>query len=377
MNTKYLEEHLDSLEQKTGVPAYNIKIMKDRKVIFSRHKGYSNVQTKREMTTDSLVNLYSCTKVITCTAGMQLVERGKIMLHESVATYLPEFANIKVKERVDGKIVLRDPKRELRIYDLFSMMSGLSYNLEYPSIIACREKTNGRCPTVELVRGLASEPLEFDPGSRYCYSLSHDVLGALIEVVSGMSFGEYLKKNIFDVVGMKDTGFFVSEENKHRYADQYRCEGGVVRPVSQDCVYKLGTEYESGGAGLISCTDDYILFADALANGGVAQSGERVLSPRAIDTMRTSRITPELAHTYTHTHFGQGYGLGVRTCVTHAGGTLIPLGAFGWDGAAGSFVLIDPENHAAIFYCQHMIGNSGNAYKDVRTANIVYSDIIE
>ena len=211
------------------------------------------------------------------------------------------------------------------------------------------------------------------------YGLSHDVLGALVEVVSDMPFGEYLKKNIFDPVGMKDTGFFVPEDKMHRMSDQYYKEEGKA-PVSIDklqCIYRLGTGHESGGAGLISCTDDYVLFSDALANGGVAKTGEKILSKYAIDTMRTSRLTSENAWSFNHTEAGQGYGLGVRTCVSRTGGTLIPLGAFGWDGAAGSFTLIDPENHLAIFYCQHMIGNSGNFYKDIRTANIVYSHLLD
>ncbi len=381
MNTKYLDEHLDGLEKTIGAPAYNCKVMKDHELIYERHGGYSDRETKREMTTDSLVNLYSCSKVITCTAAMQLVERGKILLHDPVSEYIPEFAleNLKVKEKINGETVIRQAKRPMRVYDLLSMMSGVNYDLASPSIKACKEKTNGRCPTVDLARAIANEPLEFDPGERYMYGLSHDIVGAIIEVVSGMPFGEYLKKNIFEPAGMKDTGFSVPEEKLFRMVDQYFKQDGcdAVPLPKTECIYRLGTEHQSGGAGIISCTDDYILFADALANGGIAKTGERILSQSAIDTMRTSRITPEKEYSYNHTEAGQGYGLGVRVNVTRAGGTLIPNGAFGWDGAAGGYTLIDPENHVAIFYCQHMRGNSGNAYKNNRTANIVYSSLLD
>lgn len=379
MNTKYLDEHLDSLKEKTGVQAYNCKIMCDHELIYQRHGGFSDKETKREMTTDSLVNLYSCSKVITCCAAMQLAEHGKIMLHDPVSKYIAEFADVKVKEKQGDKLILRDPKREMRIYDLFSMTSGINYDLSSPSIRELRERTNGACPTVDIARAIAKEGLEFDPGERFMYGLSHDVLGALIEVVSDMPFGDYLKKNIFDPVGMTDTGFSVPEGKMHRMADQYFKQDGkdAERIEKTQCIYRLGTKHQSGGAGIISCTDDYILFADALANGGVAKTGERILSKAAIDTMRTSRLTAENEWSFHHSSYGMGYGLGVRTCVSRTGGTLIPLGAFGWDGAAGSFTLIDPDNRLAIFYCQHMRGNAGNDYKDVRTANIVYAYLLD
>ena len=381
MKTKYLDEHLDSLEKAIGTPAYNCKVMKNHELIYERHRGYSDKETKREMTTDSLVNLYSCSKVITCTAAMQLVERGKILLHEPVSEYIPEFAveNLKVKEKIGNETVLRPSKKVMKIYDLLSMMSGIGYNLESPSICECREKTDGKCPTVDIARAIANEPLEFEPGSRYMYGLSHDIIGAIIEIVSGMSFGEYLKKNIFDPVGMNDTGFYVPEEKLYRMADQYfKQDGKDAVPLDKnECIYRLGTEHQSGGAGIISCTDDYILFADALANGGVAKTGERILSRAAIDTMRASRITPDIEYSYNHAEVGQGYGMGVRVNVTRACGSLIPVGAFGWDGAAGSYTLIDPENHLAIFYCQHMRGNSGNFYKNNRSANIIYANFFD
>ena len=145
MNTKYLDEHLDSLEAITGVPAYNCKIMKDHELIYERCRGYSDKESKREMTTDSLVNLYSCSKVITCTSVMQLVERGKIMLHDPLSKYIPEFADTKVKEQKDGQTILRAPKRQIRIYDLLSMMSGINYNLSSPAIKELREKSGGVC----------------------------------------------------------------------------------------------------------------------------------------------------------------------------------------------------------------------------------------
>ena len=236
-------------------------------------------------------------------------------------------------------------------------------------------------PTLEVVKAIAKEPLEFHPGEDYRYGLNHDVLGALIEVWSGMSFGEYMKKNIFDPCGMKQTGYQVTQEIKAKIPPEYH--GGKEGPETywkqeSYCRYMLGedSEYESGGAGIISCVEDYIELADALANGGISpKTGAYILNARTIDMMRINQLTEEqLVKEYSKAENGYGYGLGVRTLMTNARGTLSNLGEFGWDGAAGSYFMVDPNEQLAVFMAKnlHSCYNNGDP---IMITNALYTDL--
>lgn len=158
--------------------------------------------------------------------------------------------------------------------------------------------------------------LSFEPGIRFRYSLCHDVLGALIEVWSGKKFGEYMERHVLDPLDMKDTFFGVPKDVKRRLrlAKKYRYDGKEIPILSEDiCIYNFTDEYESGGAGLVSCPADYAIFLDALANGGVAKNGARILSPSTVELMRTNQLNGQQAKDFEHLRKGYGYGLGVRT----------------------------------------------------------------
>ena len=165
-----------------------------------------------------------------------------------------------------GQVVLKKAEKEMTIRDLFTMTAGLTYELNTPSIRAVREHSQGRSPTRDVVRAIAADPLVFEPGTHFNYSLCHDVLGALIEVVSGKRFGKYLEEFIFQPLGMKDTGFSLTDARKERMATQYNFDDatGKALRVAMANVYVVGSEFESGGAGLISSVDDYMRFADTL-----------------------------------------------------------------------------------------------------------------
>ncbi|MBQ7821391.1 MAG: beta-lactamase family protein, partial [Clostridia bacterium] len=256
---------------------------------------------------------------------------------------------------------------------LFTMSAGLDYDLNSAPIRNTREKNNGACPTVETIRALAWQPLGFDPGEHYKYSLCHDVLGALIEIVSGMSFGEYLKKNIFDPLEMSDSTFVLNDEQKKRLMCQYRYNGelGRAEKITTACPYKLGEGYESGGAGILSTLTDYGKFVDALACGGIGASGARIISEDMLSLMRENQFTDPVRFS-DFAKPGYGYGLGVRTHLDR-GASLrpCPLGEFGWGGAAGSQMIIDPVNHLSMFYLQHMLGTPFNISD--RIVNAIYS----
>jgi len=360
MNQSILADYLDSLD-KVGIPGCDCVVYKDHKPVFRHSAGFADANKSRPVTNENTYWLYSASKVITCTAIMQLVEKGSIRLDDPVYKYLPEYKDLKVKK--DSGV--EKAKNTMTIRHLLSMQSGLNYNLEAPSIKKVLKDTDGKATTRQVIKALAEEPLDFEPGTHYQYSLSHDVLGAVIEVVSGKQLGEYLDEHIFKPLNMKNTGFKLTPEREANLADQfeYRPDSRTSVPVSKRNNFTLSEKFESGGAGLISTADDYILFLDAMCNYGTSADGYRLLSPESIDQMRTDQL-----HEVSKREFdllgkvGYSYGLGVRTLVEkEKSGARSPLGEFGWDGAAGAYALIDVDNRLAIFYVQHVLG-CGYAY---------------
>lgn len=374
-----LMQFQDFLTRKYGVPGNNVLIYHNHKLIYDYSSGYADRETEIPFTADTPVNLYSCSKVITCATALTLFEKGKFLMTDPLYDYIPEFKDVKVRcKDENGNISFRAPKRPIIIRDLFTMCAGFDYNLNSPSLQAVKQN-NPNASTLEFMRELAKEPLCFDPGEHWQYSLCHDVIGALIEVVSGESFEEYAKKVIFDKCGMTNTGFTRCDELYERMAAQYvfddktRCANRIEK---NDNPYVLGNKFFSGGAGIYSSSDDYILFADAMACGGVAATGERILSSATIDLMKTNCLCEIQQKDFNWLQYrGYGYGLGVRTVVDKAlGGVLSPVGEFGWAGAAGSMVIIDPVNKLSVFYCMHM-KNPQEPYIFPRLRNIVYAEL--
>jgi len=354
LNKAILVDYLNSLE-KHGTPGCDCVIYHEHKPVFRHITGFADAEKTKPLTEKNTYWLYSATKVITCTAVMQLIEKGKIGLDDPVYYYLPEYKDLKVKKGSH----IEPAKNTMTIRHLLTMQSGLNYNLESQSIKKAIEETKREGTTRQLIKALADEPLDFEPGTHYQYSLSHDVLGAIIEVVSGMKFSVYLDEYIFKPLGMKNTGFELTPERETNMSGQFefRADTMTTVPVTKKNVYVLLKNFESGGAGLISTADDYILFLNAMCNYGTSADGYRLLSPKSIDLMRTNQL-----HDVSKKDFdllgkvGYSYGLGVRTLVEkEQSGARSPLGEFGWDGAAGAYALIDVENHLAIFYVQHVL----------------------
>ena len=177
-----------------GLPGYDLVVYKDGKCVLRQFNGYSDLESRTPMNGTELYNIYSCSKPITCTAAMQLWEKGMFSLDDKLSDYIPEFAEMTVRTP-EG---IKKAENPILIRHLFEMTAGFSYDIASPSILRTREETNGRCPTVQTIRNLASEPLLFDPGAQWNYSLCHDVLAAVVELVSGVRFGEYVKQHIFD-----------------------------------------------------------------------------------------------------------------------------------------------------------------------------------
>lgn len=380
MNFTKLSNFLDSLPA-IGIPGVDCIVKQGYNTIFRHQAGYADREKQIPMNGTESFFLYSSSKPITCTAVLQLYEQGKILLTDPISDYIPEFGNMQIlHHKGNGESVLLPAKNAITISNLLSMTSGLDYNLTGPAILEVQNRTGGRAPTKEVIRALASQTLCYEPGTRWQYSLSHDVLGALIEIVSGQQFGTYLKKHIFDPLEMNNTRFAHAGDYPESMMAQYRRnnETGEVSRINLENEYILGSEYESGGAGLISTVDDYGKFVAAMANNGRAHTGEWILSRATIDLMRLNQLNGQQMLDFDWPQFaGYGYGLGVRTMVDPArGGANSPVGEFGWGGAAGTYLLIDPKNRISMFYTQHM-RESMECYVHPRLRNVLYACLEE
>ena len=358
MDFKKLTDYMDSLVL-SGIPACDCVIYQKHKPVYRHMNGFSDSKKTKPVSGNDTYWLFSATKLFTCTAIMQLAEKGKLDIDEPVSKYLPAFIQMTVR---DGDNII-PAKNFIKIRNLLTMTAGLNYDCNMPSILEVKKRTNNKATTQEIVNAIAKEPLSFEPSTHYQYSLCHDVLAAVIEVVCGQTFGEYLQQNIFAPLGITKATFRQTNETLLNMSAVYMYDDEKMTStnIPVDNGYMLSENYESGGAGLQCTVDDYIKFADALANNGQNIDGTRIISKSSIDKMRHNELNDICYEDFkTLGKIGYSYGLGVRTLIDKAQ-SKGPVGEFGWDGAAGSYVMIDPINNIAIFYAQH-VHNCGYAY---------------
>ncbi|MGG4146816.1 serine hydrolase domain-containing protein [Paenibacillus algorifonticola] len=358
------------------VPWAEVLVMSQNDIVFRYRSGYANLEEQMPISDRAIFNLYSLTKIMTCVAALQLVERGDMLLSDPLSDYLPEYAEMTVRKTLpNGEVRLEKATRLITVRDLFTMTAGFSYDIGTPSFKEAVRSTNGALPTRAFAKALAKEPLLFEPGTHWNYSMCHDVLGALVEVVSGRRFGTYLQEEITGPLGMNDTAFDLNDEQQTRLIPQYRYNDELEKAVRMDGNgYRIGTEFESGGAGLLSTVSDYSLFLNALTGYGTSPEGVRILSQASIELMRTDHLNEQTRGDYSWDHMsGYSYGLGVRTHVSKSlSGSLSPVGEFGWSGAAGCMAIIDPDSKLTVMYAQHLL-NSQEPYVQRRLRNVVYS----
>ena len=375
MNFDKLTQYVDSLSE-CGIPGCEMHVAYKGKVVYSRVAGFSNKERTRKADFSDMYRLFSCTKVVTSACAMRLVEEGKLSFEDPVSKYLPEYANLTVKTDEEGGFV--PAKNVLKIKHLFSMTGGLSYNVSEKPIQDAI--ANGALTTRQVVASFAKVPLQFEPGEDYLYSLCHDVLGAVIEVITGKSLGEYMKEVVFNPLGMTSATLNQKDVDPARIPDIYYYDMGLYRAHFHE-KYKerhmqLTPKYESGGAGLICSGEDYIKFAAAMSNGGVSADGYRLLSTESLDLFKTDLLTEAQRSRFALTvgKAGYSYGYGVRTLISkEVGQSLSPLGEFGWDGMGGCYTLIDPQNKIGIYFAMQVTG-CGYAYAHIHPTlrNLTY-----
>lgn len=324
-----------------GIPCFDLIVYKDGECVLRHMGGFANPEDKLPMQGKEKFHIYSCSKLITCAAAMQLWEKGMFSLDDNLSDYMPAFREMTVKT-ANG---IQKAKNPIKIRHLFQMTSGMTYEMHTPELEAYYNIPGNDTPTVETVNMFARTPLAFEPGEGWKYSVSHDVLGALIEVLSGEKFENYVKKHIFEPLGMENSTFLHPIEDWEGFARQYRYDSKTNQYVPAWRFWcHLGKAYAGGGGGCVSTVEDYIKFLEALRIGDV------ILKKETVALMATDHLTKKQRAMYPKGTDKVGYGLGVRTPRGDPDHT-----EFGWTGAGGAYASVDPVNNITIFYVQHVL----------------------
>ena len=371
MDLKQLARFQDGLSA-MGIAGNDLAVCLNGKMVYRHCTGWQDIGQGIPIMEQTLYRMFSMTKLITCAAALQLWEQGGFLMNDPVADYLPEFARMTVRE---GD-TLREAAQPVLIQHLFSMTSGIDYDLGCPEILRAMEQHGEGITTRQLVRAIAEKPLQFEPGTRWLYGLSHDVLGALIEVVSGQRFSDYLREHILEPLGMHSTWFREPGERRKDVCIRYGLDAeGAWHRADQGNPLQPGEQYESGGAGLTMTVDDYVRFACAMTARGKSREGVRILAGRTVDLMCRNCLNEQQLQDMWQTpaRQGYGYGFGVRTMLSPAmSGSPTDMGEFGWGGAWGSYTLLDPDSGVTIVYAEQA-EDTKSPYIQRRLRNMVYA----
>lgn len=349
--------------------------------------GYADREKKTPIKRDTIFRLFSMTKPITAAATMLLVERGELDLRDPVSQYIPSFREQTVwNPGGEPQPVVR----ETTVYDLLNMTSGIPYPENWEGCspsglmmddlfqkLKADQAEGQRLTTREWIDRIARVPLAFQPGERWMYGLSADVLGAVIEVVTGRRYGEFLREEIFTPLEMVDTAFYVPEDKLWRFAQNYNWnEEKKALEIYTGCnlgeYYGPDVSFESGGAGLVSTMEDYSHFAQMLLQGG-SYNGVRILSEKTVQFMHQDRLSLSQKDAFLwDSNLGCGYGCLMRVLVDQGkAGTIGSLGEYGWDGWTGNYMTIDPADDMVMLYFIQRCGySSTTALRRIR--NVTY-----
>ena len=336
-----------------------ITVLQDGETVF--HSTFGRVSAGGPPLRENMIyRIASMTKPLTAAAVLTLADAGKIDLYAPISDYYPEAARLSVAEVENSKVIsLKPAKTSIRIIDLLSHTSGIGCS----PVLETLKESDARLPFGEAVKRILSCPLSFEPRSWQAYSptAAFDVAAWIIEIASDMPYAEFLKKKIFDPLGMIDTGFDLSPEQRERTVaiyDRTPDGHGFNSPTVDGCVFEdFLPERTAAGAGLASTAADYSVFAETLRRGGKSPSGVRVLSEEAVKLMRTPNVPDSIPMGY------ERWGLGVRVITDCRYPHGLGPGCFGWSGAYGTHFWVDPENNitALMMKNSRYDGGAGNA----------------
>ncbi len=370
-------EHLHGYVDRELLPGTYVLITRGGKVAYVDLYGWQDVERSIPVAPDTVYRFYSMTKPIASIALMQLYEQGRFLLRDPISRWIPAFAKTRVYtggDRIDYET--REASREITVHDLLTHMSGLSYDFHVGTAVSGIYRQRGfnwGAPTGldlgEMCDLLADLPLVFDPGSEWNYSHSTDVVGRLVEVISGQSLDEYLAEHILGPLGMVDTAFWVAPDNVHRFAGNYTfTPGSMKRKLVDDAQrspYLSRPKLLSGGGGLVSTMADYHRFTQMLRGGGTLD-GRRIIGRATLDFMTLNHIPGGMDLSeygrplFSETAFeGVGFGLGFSVVTNPAKTqTVCSAGEYGWGGAASTAFWVDPAEDITVIFLTQLFPSS-------------------
>jgi CubicO group peptidase (beta-lactamase class C family) len=331
------------------VPGFSVLIGHNGRLVLDKQWGVMDMDRKIPMTPETIFRVHSLTKPVTAVAFLQLFEKGLVRFDTPLEDYLPVFGNMTVLR--GDKVV--QCKRPILLGHLLTMSAGFSYGADpdndpldhlYAERGANLNTPLELIPVGEFFEELTQFPLAFQPGESWRYGFSYDILGHVIEIISGQNLEDYCRQNLFDPLGMKDTGFFVPMDKKDRTAALYRKNGDGIEEMfpSGEPTALRRPPFCMGGSGLYSTTHDYGRFCEMLLQSGFFH-GERILGRKTIELIRSNHLAGDSLALFQQKWPGYGYGLGVRVLLDNArAGINGTKGEFGWDGWAGVWMMVDP-----------------------------------
>jgi CubicO group peptidase (beta-lactamase class C family) len=402
-NLKNIQPLIDEYTHKNYVAGVNILLYKDNKELGYWQSGYADIENAKKYQRNTICRMYSMTKTITAAATYKLIEQGKLDLGQNLAFYLPYFADLQVCETPGRKGTPRKAARPILIQDLLNMTSGYTYGAWNEQGTLCEHLTSdlinelnedaagdNKITTQDFARRISKIPVSFEPGTDYQYGYSADILGAVIEKVCGMSFGDFLQENIFDPLGMNDTDFYVPADKQSRLSNVYRCNmsypdneqypKATLEPFTS-CNLGISHKmdrmpaFQSGGAGLCSTIDDYARFGLMLVNGGQLD-GARILNPGTVNFMSNAQLPAPLQQKFDQKmpHLSGYTYCNLLRIAKNPGEckALTTRGEYGWDGWLGPYIGIDHANNL-VFVMTMQRCDTGTMDLTRLVKNMIYS----
>ena len=396
MNTKALQNIKSVLDEYTTnkqVAGTNVLVYKDNQETGYWESGYADVAAQKKYSRDTICRMYSMSKTVTAVAAYKLIEQGKLDLGQQLKDILPDFAEITVCSDTGPVGTPHPTTRPILIQDLLNMTSGFGYGAYWEGSTYGEHQTSklidelnadvtgeNKITTQEFARRIAKIPLNFEPGTDYQYGYSADILGAVIEKVSGKKFSEFLKQNIFDPVGMEDTAFYVPQSKQSRLSKIYRTGLEEFTGCNLGVGYKMDRPpaFESGGAGLCSTVDDYMKFGLMLMNRGKLDN-KQVLQSATVDFMTNAVLRDDIQQKFNQKmeHLSGYTYCNLLRIATEPGKckALTTKGEYGWDGWLGPYLGIDPANKLVVVMTMQKV-DAGTWDLTRKIKNIIYSSIL-
>lgn len=388
-----VDDHLKRRYLDAGrLPGTQLLVYRRGDIVHHSVQGFADLERKVPVRDDTIFRIYSMTKPITSVAFMMLVEEGRVALDEPVHKYIPAWAGLGVFQAGTAPFLTRPPARPMLIIDLLRHTSGLTYGFQQRSNVdaAYRARKIGEIEKTgtmaSMIADLADLPLEFSPGDAWNYSVSTDVIGYLVEIISGQPFEQFLRQRIFNPLGMHDTGFSVPTGQASRLAACYAADGRGGMTLQDDPAsssFLQTPSFVSGGGGLCSTAADYLTFCRALLNGG-GLGDVRLLGPKTLALMTSNHLpggrdlTEMSKSMFSEASYaGIGFGLGFSVTMNPARTMLAgSVGEYAWGGAAGTAFWIDPaEQLIAIFMTQLMPSSAYPIRRELRS--MIYAAVMD